>query len=167
MPPRPSYRSTGMQRASRRRHRYEWLAAAASQVMTPGATTQTVLLNQTDLTDLTEPTLKRLRGSLLVSLAALAPGTFFALGVTAVQLDEVGNPPAMSAWDQDNASWLWYHLGYLEDFGGGQRYYRMEVDSKAQRKLEGDYGLVLFGQNFSGTATIDVRFMGRFLVEQV
>ncbi len=168
MPQRRSFRSTGLRTGFRPRRRYEWFSSAAAQTLagTP-ATAQTVLLNQTDLTDLTEPTLKRTRGSLLISVPALAPNTTIAMGLMIVQLDELGNPPAVDAWNQDQASWLWYHFVSLEDFGGGHRYERIEVDSKSQRRVETEEGLVLFSQVFSGDATVELRFQGRYLFEQV
>ncbi len=168
MPMRRSFRSTGARPGFRPRRRYEWFSSAANQDVTgPTGTGQTVLLNQTDLTDLTEPTLKRVRGNLLLSVAPLSSEVTFALGLMIVQLDELGNPPAVNAWDQDQASWLWYHFGTLIDFGGGHRYYRVEVDSKSQRRVESEEGLVLFSQAFNGTGQVFINFQGRYLFEQV
>ncbi len=168
MPQRRSFRGTGGRTGFKPRRRFEWFSAAAfQQLQGSGATAQTVLLNQTDTTDLTEPTLKRVRGNLLLYVDALAPATTIAIGLMVVQLDELGNPPAVNAFDQDQASWLWYQFATLLDFGGGHRYVRFEVDSKSQRKLESEQGLVLFSQAFSGSASVFINFQGRYLFEQV
>ena len=168
MPQRRSFRGAPARTGFRPRRRYEWLSSASFQSPTgPGGTSQTVLLNQTELTDMTEPTLKRVRGSLLVNCDALAAVGTFAIGLMVVQLDELGNPPAVNAFDQDQSSWLWYHFGSIADFGSGHRYYRIEVDSKSQRRVESDEGLCLFSQVFIGAVTVYLNFQGRYLFEQV
>ncbi len=166
-PQRRTYPRGGSRVAFRPRRRYEWFSSAATQNPAPGGTGTTVLLNQTDITDLTEPTLKRVRGSLLVAADAVTAATSLAIGLMVVQLDELGNPPQVNAWDQEGSSYLWFHFVVIADFGGGHRYERIEVDSKAQRRIESDEGLVLFSQNYAGSATPTVFFQGRYLLEQV
>ncbi len=110
----------------------------------------------------------RTRGTLLLSVAALAGVTEFVVALAVVQLDELGNPPAVNAFDQERGSYFWFHAGILTDFGGGNRYYRVEIDAKAKRRIEGDEGIVVFVQQFTnGVDTTFYNLTGRFLLQQV
>ncbi len=162
-----SFRRSGARGGFSRRKRYSWRVFGAN-LQTAGTTTnQVVLLNQGDLSELTEPTLIRTRGTLQLNVESLASTTQFVVALAVVQLDELGNPPAVNAFDQERGSYFWFHAGSLEDFGGGHRYYRVEIDAKAKRRVEGDEGIVLFVQQFTGAPTTTYRMVGRFLLQQV
>ncbi len=160
-------RSRGGRTGFKKRQRYEWRSVAANLSTTGLSTGQQVLLTHTDLDDLTEPTLVRTRGSLLLSVPALSGTVQFILALMVVQLDELGNPPAVNAFDQELASYFWVHFGALVDFGGGNRFYRVEVDSKAMRRIEGDEGVVAFVQQISGPEVVTYNLQLRILFRQV
>ncbi len=163
-----SFRRSAGRAGFSRRKRYAWRTHGAN-LATAGANTtgQVVLLNQGDLSDLTEPTLIRVRGTFLVSVGASVGQQQFMAALMVVQLDELGNPPAVNVFDQERGSYLWVHMGMIEDYGGGHRYYRVEIDSRAKRRVEGDEGLVFFVQQYIGAAGIDLRLAARTLLQQV
>ncbi len=159
-------RSAGRVGLSRRK-RYSWRVFGANLTTVGLGTGQLVLLNQGDLSELTEPTLIRTRGTLTLSTDSLAGVQQFVVALAVVQLDELGNPPAVNAFDQERGSYFWFHAGTLQDYGGGHRYYRVEIDAKAKRRIEGDEGVVLYVQQITGSSFVDYRLMGRILLQQV
>ncbi len=162
-----SSRSLARRPAYSRRKRYGWFNSSANLTTTGLATNQVVLLNQGDLGDYTEPTLVRSRGEVVVSVPAVASGSYFWIAMMVVQLDELGNPPLVNIFDQERSSLFWAYEGWVEDFGGGHRYVRIDVDSKSKRRIEGDEGVVLYVQQITGGTTLTFRYAGRFLVQQV
>ncbi len=150
-----------------RRKRYGWSNAAVQLSTTGLATTQSVLLNQGDLGDYTEPTLVRVRGELTTFAPAVGSGAFYWCALMVVQLDELGNPPAVNIFDQERSSLLWAYEGWITDFGSGHRYTRVEVDAKSKRRIEGDEGLVFFAQQITAAVTLTYNFACRILVQQV
>ncbi len=153
---------------SSRRKRYSWRVFGGNLSTTGLSTAQVVLLNQGDLSELTEPTLIRTRGTLLLATDPVSALSQFVVALAVVQLDELGNPPAVNAFDQERGSYFWFHAGTISDFGGGHRYYRVEIDAKAKRRIEGDEGVVLYVQQFTGGATSVYYYAtGRFLLQQV
>ncbi len=150
-----------------RRKRYGWSNMAAFLTQTGLGAQGTVLLNQGDLGDYTEPTLVRVRGELVVSVPALSPGSFYWAAMMVVQLDETGTPPGVNIFDQERSSLLWAYEGWAFDFGGGHRYTRIEIDAKSKRRIEGDEGLVFFIQTITAGTTVEFRFAARSLVQQV
>ncbi len=124
-------------RGGSRRSRDAWIASRIYDApIAAGALNQGILLGEAELSDLGgEPTLLRTRGELLVAVQALAGVTYLTVGLAVVDVSPIGAPPAVNPFEQPD-DWFWWHSVTLADFGGGQRFHRIEIDSRAMRRIQ-------------------------------
>ncbi len=124
-------------RGGSRRSRDAWIASRIyAAPLAPGALNQGILLGEAELSDLGgEPTLLRTRGELVAWVAAAAGVSYLTIGLAVVDVSPIGAPPAVNPFEQPD-DWFWWQSVTLEDYGGGNRSYRIEIDSKAMRRIQ-------------------------------
>jgi hypothetical protein len=131
------------------RSKTKWLATETpSSTVSASGTTISVLLNPSNLSEMTEPTLVRTRGWFEASVGAGAGNAYFTVGIAAVAFPAAGSPVPPNPFEQPE-DWLWWSKpAVLVDYGSGQRYIRLEIDGRAGRRFEtGTTGLVLVVDN--------------------
>jgi hypothetical protein len=123
-------------RGASRRSRDAWIASRIYESnLAIGALNQGILLGEPELSDLGgEPTLIRTRGELLVAVAPVSGFSYLTVGLAVVDVSPTGTPPAVNPFEQPD-DWYWWQSVTLADFGGGHRYHRIEIDSKAMRRI--------------------------------
>jgi hypothetical protein len=109
------------------------------------------------------------RGHLHLDVGVQVGTAYWAAGLIMLE----NNAILAGAWpdpitDQD-ADWFWHASGLLADYGGGHRYVRHVIDSKAMRKIDADqYQPVLLVSNSAGSAPpVSYNFSARSLWQQV
>ncbi len=131
--------------------RYEWKTAHLGQTgVAPGTAITGVIFPPA--TFATEVTQMRLRGRAELNVGALTGPSYFFWGLMWLTPDGLGGTPLLNPFDQPDASWLYFSCGTLNDYGGGHRYLREEVDSKAMRKVNSEMALVYSVANLSLSA---------------
>ncbi len=114
-----------------------WLASRIYATdLSIGDVNQGIILGEAELADLgAEPTLLRTRGELYVSVPATGLGlTYLTVGLGVVDVSPLGTPPLLNPFSQPD-DWYWWQSVSLVDVGGGQRWIRIEIDSKAMRRI--------------------------------
>ncbi len=161
-------RRIGLQRA---RKSFEW--RGVSLLVEPvniGATEgDKLVLDAAGQSDLSNPTVTRVRGRLEVQVASLTGASYWSAGICLVEeraaLAGIFPQPIS---DIDNGIWLWWGTGLLTDYGSGHRYERREVDAKAKRRMPIGMNLYFVFQNSSSSsAVINYYYSGRVLFQEV
>jgi hypothetical protein len=94
------------------------------------------LLGENELSDLGgEPTLLRTRGELFLAVDSLAATSYLTVGLAVIDVSPIGATPAVNPFEQPD-DWFWWQSISLSDLGGGERYHRLEIDSKAMRRIQ-------------------------------
>jgi hypothetical protein len=94
------------------------------------------LLGEAELSDLGgEPTLLRTRGELYLTVEALAGQSYLTVGLAVVDVSPIGTPALVNPFEQPD-DWFWWQSVTISDTGGGNRFYRIEIDSKAMRRIQ-------------------------------
>ncbi len=151
--------------------RYEWLGGNSllGSVAIGGTSNQPLVSDAEELSDLTNPTIIRVRGHLHLQVNALVGQVYWAAGLIMIETNAV----IAGAWpdpitDQD-ADWFWHASGLLFDFGGGQRYVNHVIDSKAMRKIDADQysPQLILSSSSASTGAMGYNFSARSLWQQV
>ncbi len=123
-------------RGGSRRSRDAWIASRIFNAsLAVGALNQGILLGEAELSDLGgEPTLIRTRGEILIAVESLSGAVYLTVGLAVVDVSPTGTPPAVNPFEQPD-DWYWWQSVTLADYGSGQRYHRIEIDSKAMRRI--------------------------------
>jgi hypothetical protein len=125
--------------------------------------------DQEEQSDLTNPTIIRVRGHLEIAVSALQISTYWAAGLIMVENNALilgGWPDPISDLDAD---WFWHASGLGIDYGGGHRFQRFIIDSKAMRKIDADQvspQLIVSNSSASGGVLFS-QFLARSLWQQV
>ncbi len=151
--------------------RFEWLGG--SSLLAASAvglhTNQPVVADAEELSDLTNPTLIRVRGHLEVLIPPLAGISYWAAGMIMVENQAllVGGWPD-PLFDMD-ADWFWFASGLITDYGSGHRYQRFVIDSKAMRKIDADQESpqLIFSNSTASAGPVSYNFLARSLWQQV
>jgi hypothetical protein len=71
-------------------------------------------------------------------------------------------------FDMD-ADWFWFASGFITDYGGGHRFQRFVIDSKAMRKIDADQESpqLIFSNSVASASAINYTFLARSLWQQV
>jgi len=171
----PGY-SRGYQTPTRgRRRRTEWFGGVGGTALSTVSVSGSILLGSGIITDQGEETLVRVRGLLdmfLSSSTSPGDGFFGAVGIGLVStaafvggITTVPTPITEENWD----GWLWHnyyscHESSADEAGSGSSHYRVQIDSKAMRKVEGAMTLYAAIESVEiGTAVMDVFLDTRFL----
>ena len=170
------FRSRGFPHRSSPRRKTEWFAGVGGTTPNAVTTSGVQILGSGIITGFGEETLVRVRGLLdivLKTAGATGDGFFGAVGIGLVSsaaflggVSTVPTPITELGWD----GWLWHSFFSVHgdqvagESARGSGHYRVEVDSKAMRKVETD--MTLYGIIESveiGVATMDIFFDTRFL----
>jgi len=177
---------------SRRRRRFEWSAislAAGAMSAANGFASQVQMRDNAFISEMTEPTLKRIRGQLLVqgNQAVGSTGAFsgsVAFGIQVVS-KVVTTEFELPFTDAQSGNWLWWNivpLFAIPNLATGEtatnfnapttQSVRLEIDARAQRKVDENSQIVFVAECIQPLATftweeVDFAFGARMLFEQV
>ena len=162
------------QRQSRSR-RTEWFAGVGGTGVATFTASSIAILGTGIITNVGEETLVRVRGlfdAFLTSATSPGDGFFGAVGIGLVSsaaftagAASVPTPITELGWD----GWLWHHFFSVHEDsadaqGSGSSQHRIEIDSKAMRKVEGEMTLYAAAEVVEiGTAVMSVFLNTRFL----
>ncbi len=137
--------------------------------MTTGASVVQELVSEAILENVPEPTLVRIRGSILVTLissAAVPSSTFMVMGIKLASAAAVTGASVEQPLAQIGSDWIWWTVVPLVLLTGGSvaspngdglnSNVRVPVDSKAMRKVKNNELLVLVMQNSVSESTTTV-----------
>ena len=156
-----------------------WEGADVADQVASAAVVFSTVVTEANLESVPNPTLIRVRGSVLVTVSAI--GAAGAVGLLSLGLIKqssraiaagVGSMPV--PFGQIESDWLWHTMVPLvvrvaiTETDDPAQVHRLEIDNKAMRKFEPNEALVLIGQNtvVSGTMTIDYCAAMRFLFKK-
>jgi len=167
--------SRGFPNRQSRRRRTEWFQGVGDTGVTTFTGSGVSILGSGIITTFGEETLARTRGLLdvqLTSSTSAGDGYFGAVGIGigtsaafAVGAGSLPSPITELGWD----GWLWHqfisvHEDSADGQGGGAAHQRVEVDSKAMRKLNTDETFFAMAEVVEiGTAVMTIFFDTRFL----
>jgi len=145
-------RSRGFPRGHPSRRRTEWFFGVGGTALASQSDSSAQFLGASVTTSFGEETVVRIRGlfdMFLVSSTSPGDGFFGAVGigiatVAAITAGVASVPTPITEQDWDG--WLWHHFfsvheSSADEAGSGSSHHRMEIDSKAMRRLQGDMGL--------------------------
>jgi len=182
-PFRRSFRSSPFSSRLRRRRRFEWVGAAqagASLIPPTTMTTTAVIIDNAQISGMTEPTLKRVHGCLVIEGGQLATtvgafGGVVALGIQVMAGASIANPE--TPWTHlRSGRWLWHQMVPLFTLDNPTDLNapttasaRVMIDAKAQRRIDEFDVVVLSAELVPGSTWEQVDFMWgvRALLEQV
>ncbi len=138
------------------------------------------VVSEAQLENAPNPTLVRIRGSILVSLTASAasPGRVLAvLGIKVIQAAAAAAAAPALPFTDIGSDWIWWTTvplflasGTVGSPGGDglTTNHRVEVDSKAMRKIKGNEVIAFVSQNvvLTSTQTFDVQGALRVLLKR-
>ncbi len=161
------------QRAAVRR-RTTWEGTGISVSVTSGTSVVTTLLSEAALENIPNPTIVRIRGSLLLRVTAQGASAstahmFMGIKLTTATALAI---PAVELPDADIGSdWIWWgERGFstldtgIGQSNSGQTYERLIIDSKAMRKVQPNQVLVLVTQNVVTLSTQTILAEGAFRI---
>jgi len=182
-PFRRSFRASPFSSRLRRRRRFEWVGAAqAGESLIPGTKTSTVatFIDSAQISGMTEPTLKRVHGQVVIEGGQLATtvgayGGVVAMGIQVMAGASIANPE--TPWTHlRSGRWLWHQLVPLFTLDNPTDLnapttasQRIIIDAKAQRRID-EFDVVVFSTELvPGSTWEQVDFMWglRALLEQV
>ena len=159
--------SRGFRNRSQSRRRTEWFQGVGGVTVVTSSTSQAQLLGAGVITTFGEETLGRTRGlfeaQVVGAPASDGDGYFGAVGIGVVSspaytagIGSVPTPVTEMGWD----GWLWHHFfsvhtSVAAEAAGPGRHHRVEIDSKAMRKVQTDQTIFAAVESFEqGTAVV-------------
>ena len=142
-----------------------WEGAGLNLTVTTGASVSATVVSEAQLEQVPNPTLVRIRGSLLVlvTAAAATPSSCVAfLGIKVVQAAALAAGAPAVPFTDIGSDWVWWQAVGMNLAGGtvaapnsdgSTIVHRVEIDSKAMRKIKGNEVLVFVAQNVVATST--------------
>ena len=161
-----------IRRGTRRLRPVEWLGVSAeSQLIDITPTIFGLSVDLTAITDLianyTQPTLMRIRGSLLATRQS-DNDVIGAVGI----ISQIPNqstlvPATLNPLFNPEFEWIWWHVINLSnDAGNDASYHRIDIDSKAMRKLNNGEQLYLWAASADTDQTFNLQFGLRYLLKE-
>ncbi len=155
----------------RPRKSFEW--SGVSLLVNPIAVGTTegdnIVLDAASQSDLSNPTITRIRANLELSVGAAVNVVYWSAGICLVEerAAVAGIFPQPIA-DIDDGIWLWWNTGMLTDYGSGHRFERRVIDAKAKRRMPTGMNLYFVMQSSTNsTAPMNYQYSGRVLFQEV
>ncbi len=148
-----------------------WEGAGINLSVTTGTTGFQTIVSEALLENSPNPTLVRIRGSILVMLnsSAASPGACLAVcGIKVVQAAALAASAPAAPFTDIGSDWIWWTTVAINLAAGGSAgspnvdgqtvMQRIVIDSKAMRKIKGNEVLVFMAENVvvTSTQTFDV-----------
>ncbi len=142
-----------------------WEGAKIDMTVTTGASISQPVVTEALLETVPNPTLVRIRGSLLIIMTASAatPGACLAvIGIKVVSGAALAGASISLPFTDIGSDWVWWQAIPMNLTGGSVAapnsdgrsiVHRVDIDSKAMRKIKGNEVLVLVSQNVVGVST--------------
>ena len=157
-----------------------WEGSVVNQTVTTGAAVFSTAVTEAELENVPNPTLVRCRGSLLVQLSSSAatPGaSIVVLGIKVVTRAAFAAGGVPLPFTDVGSDWIWWQAIPMNILAGNTpaptpedttTVHRVEVDSKAMRKISPNEVLVFVSENVvvTSTQTFDVDGAIRYLFKR-
>ena len=157
----------------RRKRPTFWQAAAFNMSATTGASVVSTIVTEAALENTPSSTLIRIRGQLLctvISSAAVPSSTHVAIGIKLVSAAALAGVAVPSPFADEGSDWIWWNIVPLVLLTGGSvaspngdglnSNARIEIDSKAMRKVTQNEVLVIVAENVVSESTTTVGIDG-------
>lgn len=157
-----------------------WEGVNVNHTVTTGASIVSAVVTEAQLEQAPNPTLVRIRGFVLVIMtsSAATPGNCLAvLGIKVVQAAALAGTAVAVPFTDIGSDWVWWTTVALNLTGGSVAapnsdgrsiVHRVDIDSKAMRKIKGNEVLAFVSQNvvLTSTQTFDVDGAVRVLLKR-
>ena len=160
-------------KGTRRLRPVEWLAANGfDQSITTTPTVYGLSVTFSPIADLleeyTQPTLMRMRGYLQATISGAEPSVVGHVGIIA-QIPNQGTlvPQTLDPSANGELEWIYWHPIVLSTRAGNDaRYQKLEIDSKAMRRLNNGEQLYLWAATAATGMSFDMAFSIRYLIKE-
>ena len=153
---------------SRMKRFYEWEGAAFSGTAASGSSAAFVIVPVAFVQEMQSPTIRRIRGNLMLILEDLTDGdeAVLALGIEVLPTN-VSSQYELPHMDANSNRWLWHQYVPLaarpsSTFGPYEdsKIVRVTIDTKAMRKVSDNDDVLLVAQHVANVGVTNVRIIG-------